>query len=401
MAIWSFTAERVARLKEQIANKKAQHDELLALSEKDLWCIDLDAFMEEWERQLLLDKEIQTNINRMGRRASKKIGAGRGRKAARDDDDYDPGAAKKTKGKKAAPKAAETKSHQRFAEMFSAKPKAKPKEEDEDAAMKSEFSDDDLAAFTAKAAPKKSESVEPSETNARGRRAAAAKPKAWIVESDSDGESMLGDINDMVKGIGKSEAPTSSSSRGRVSLISMSQGGSGGRQELPKTKPKRTFDFSDDDTNYEMLAKSSPRKSIRGDEDDIDQFLSDDDFPAPTAKAATAAAAPKAPKPVAPPKKRAAAAPKKAAPKKKEVLSPAAKAYAKKAATRKAVSEDEAEEEEEEESFAPRRPARAARAARGAAKAKPKYFDSEDEDDDGDFGGGDGDSDDPFGMDSD
>ena len=150
MAIWSFTAERLAKLKEQIAKKKQEHDDLLALSEKDLWCADLDGFMEEWDRQLRLDAEIQTNINRMGRRVSKKIGAGRGRKAARDDDDYDPGAAKKGKAKaKAVPKP-ETKSHQRFAEMFSAKPKAKPKDDDEDEDVKSEFSDDDFEAFTAK-----------------------------------------------------------------------------------------------------------------------------------------------------------------------------------------------------------------------------------------------------------
>lgn len=400
MAIWSFTAERLAKLKEQIVKKKQDHDDLLALSEKDLWCADLDEFLGEWEQQLRLDAEIQTSINRMGRRASKKIGAGRGRKAARDDDDYDPGAAKKGKARaKAAPKAepkAETKSHQRFAEMFSAKPKAKPKPKDDDSDedMKSEFSDDDLAVFKAKPAPKKSDSVEP-EAQARGRRAAAAKPKAWIVddESDSDGDNLLGDIDEMVKGISKPEGP---SSKGRVSLFSMSQGGSGSGKELPKTKskPSRTFDFSDDDTNYEMLAKSSPRKSIRGDEDDIDQFLSDDGFQAPVAKAAQS----KAPKPVAPPKKRgrSAAAPKKAEPKKKEVLSPAAKAYAKKAA-RKPVSEDEEEMEEEEdeemeESIAPRRPARAARGAR----ARPKYVDSEEEEESFQAG----ESDDPFGMDS-
>ena len=391
MPVWSFTAERLAKLQEQIAKKKEEHDALLALSEKDLWCADLDSFSEEWDRQLRLDAEIQTNINRMGRRVSKKLGAGRGRKAVRDDDDYDPSAAKKGKAKaKAAPKV-ETKTHQRFAEMFSAKPKPKPKEEDEDEDVKSDFSDDDFAAFTAKtSAPKKSESVEPSETAARGRRAAASKPKTWIVdESDSDGDNMLGDIDNMVKGIGKQ--PEGASSKGRVSLFSMAQSGAG--KDLPKTKskPSRTFDFSDDDTNYEMLAKSSPRKSIKGD-DDIDQFLSDDGFASPAPKAP----APKAPTPVAPPKKRGrpAAAAKAKPEKKKEVLSPAAKAYAKKAA-RKPASEEE--DEEMDESIAPRRPARAARAAR-ATKAKPKYVDSDEEDDSFQAGG---DSDDPFGMDSD
>ncbi|SPN98603.1 related to DNA topoisomerase II [Cephalotrichum gorgonifer] len=456
MAIWSFTAERLEKLKEQIDKKKQEHDDLLVLSEKDLWCSDLDAFLIEWEKQLKLDAEIQTSINRMGRRVSKKIGAGRGRKGAvADDDDFEPTKAKakgKAKAKPAvAPKVEKT--HQRFAEMFSAKPKAKPKEEDaSDAGGASDFSDDDFAAIkgktatSAKAKKSESESVEPVETMARSKRAAAAKPKAWIVDSDSDsdGDNLLGDIDNMVKGISK---PAGSSAQGRVSLFTMTQGGTGSNLPKAKTKP-RTFDFSEDDTNYEMLAKSSPRKSIKGDEDnDIDQFLSDDDnFPPP--KAASKAA----PKPVAPPKR--AAAPKAKPKASKETLSPAAKAYAKKA-SKKAVSEDEDEDvggrnedegedseveevsaappkrgrpaaaakakpkakpakattapaakrkaaakkavsddDEEEESFAPRgRPARAAR----AAKPKAKYVESDDEEDDFQE---DADSDDPFAMDS-
>ena len=416
MAIWSFTSERVDKLKEQIAKKKQEHDDLLILSEKDLWCADLDDFLEEWERQLRLDAEIQTDINRMGRRVSKKIGAGRGKKAAsRDDDDYDPGAGKKSKPRaKAAPKAAkpETKTHERFAEMFNTKPKAKPKTEDDDD-VKSEFSDDDFVAFKAKTATaKKSESAEPSETGGRSRRAATTKPKAWIVDEsdDSDGDNLLGDIDEMVKGIKKPEGPPTA--KGRLSLFNMSQGGQSSSLPKTKAKPARTFDFSsEDDTNYEMLAKPSPRKSVvdEGGDNDIDQFLSDDGMPPPAKAAAKPAAKPAvkkaAPKPVAPAKRGrpAAAATKAKKGQEKGTLSPAAKAYAKKAA-RKADSDDEMEvdgkkeeEEEEEVSIAPRRPARA---ARGAAKAKPKYVVSDDDDDDESFGGGE-DSDDPFAMDSD
>merc|ERR1711964_388316 len=45
-----------------------------------------------------------------------------------------------------------------------------------------------------------------------------------------------------------------------------------------KTKPSRTFDLSDDadETNYEMLAKSSPHKAPPA-KDNLDSFLSDDD----------------------------------------------------------------------------------------------------------------------------
>ena len=93
MPIYALTSERLERLKKQIAAKKAEHDELEKLSEKDLWCRDLDEFSEEWERQKVLDNEIKNNIRNMGRRRSKKIGAGgsRGKRAKGDDDDFDPG----------------------------------------------------------------------------------------------------------------------------------------------------------------------------------------------------------------------------------------------------------------------------------------------------------------------
>ena len=55
MPIWSLTLERLEKLKSMIAAKKAEHDELDALSEKDLWCNDLDEFEAEWEAQLKLD----------------------------------------------------------------------------------------------------------------------------------------------------------------------------------------------------------------------------------------------------------------------------------------------------------------------------------------------------------
>src|SRR5690348_7894604 len=100
MPIWSLTLERLEKLKNLIAAKKAEYDELNALSEKDLWVKDLDGFVEEWHTQLKLDEEITTDIRRMGRRVSSKIGAGKGRRAAKDDDDYQP--EKKTKPK--APK---------------------------------------------------------------------------------------------------------------------------------------------------------------------------------------------------------------------------------------------------------------------------------------------------------
>ncbi|KAJ6436459.1 DNA topoisomerase 2 [Purpureocillium lavendulum] len=62
MPIWSLTAERLNKLNDDISRKKGEHDDLLAKSEKDLWCVDLDEFMVEWEQQLALDAKTQTSI---------------------------------------------------------------------------------------------------------------------------------------------------------------------------------------------------------------------------------------------------------------------------------------------------------------------------------------------------
>ena len=50
MPIYSLTAERLERLKKQIAAKKKEHDDLEKLDEKDLWSRDLDEFLEEWAK---------------------------------------------------------------------------------------------------------------------------------------------------------------------------------------------------------------------------------------------------------------------------------------------------------------------------------------------------------------
>ncbi|KAL0933159.1 DNA topoisomerase 2 [Colletotrichum truncatum] len=178
MPLWSLTYERLERLQRQIDNKKAEHDALLALSEKDLWCQDLDDFVAEWENQMALDAEIQTSIRRLGRRVSKKIGAGKGRKAKKDDDDYEP--ERKRAGAKlkaaAAPKVTE-KAAERFAAMFEKqKTKTKAKED----AGSDAFSDDDFAALGKKGASK------PAATADKPQRAATTKKKPIYTLSDTD-----------------------------------------------------------------------------------------------------------------------------------------------------------------------------------------------------------------------
>lgn len=76
MAIWSLTQERVEKLMRQIGDKEEETDALIKLSPKDLWNIDLDAFVEEWNLQLLEESERAKKIQRMGRRASHKLGIG-------------------------------------------------------------------------------------------------------------------------------------------------------------------------------------------------------------------------------------------------------------------------------------------------------------------------------------
>ncbi|KAL1901317.1 DNA topoisomerase 2 [Sporothrix stenoceras] len=462
MAIYSFTQERLERLKKQIDAKKEQYDELNSKSEKDLWCTDLDEFMKEWENQLMLDADVQTTIRRMGRRASKKIGAGgRGRKV-KDEDDYvekKPARAPKVSAAMKALNAAKPveKTSQRFAEMFSAKPKAKPAASQKlggDGA-EDDFSDDDFAAL---AKPKKGKAAAPAPIAAadrvvdlsddemdevvptiasavaggRTKRAAATKAKTWTLDSESDPEEddddeMLGDVGAMVKGIGGSEAKASSSSaNGRLSLFAMSrpetsQGdNSGSGSSLPKTvRPKpstKSFDFdSHDDTNYEALALSSPRKSTKGDDDVKSEDDDDDDDVRPsgnksainsTALSIGSTLAKKGrgrpaggakPRPKEEPKKSAAAS---------TQLSPAAKAYAtKKAQARAALFDSDDSMDDMEEAIVQRKPAAKATATKAAAakpaakavaakpvakraaraatttKKKPVYVDSENEDD--------------------
>ncbi|KAI0971156.1 DNA topoisomerase [Xylaria arbuscula] len=425
MPIWSFTQERLDRLKEQIAKKKTEHDELQKLSEKDLWCKDLDDFEAEWENQLRLDQEITTGIRRMGRRTSKKIGAGRGRKAKDADNEYAPTAKRGPKPgtKKAADKVAEKPAPSASSKLTLnswAKPQLDGQDDDPDP-----FDDDDYAALKSKPAKKaapvlKEESDDDDEppTKSRGKRAAAttaSKSKAWTVfaDSDSDDDKMLGDVGDLVKGMtsNNNAADSSENMTGRLSLFAMSRPKSSDGSTTLKTKgkPSKTFDSdSNDETNYEMLAKS-PHKTAKA--DDLDSFLSDDEPPAVTKAASKAKAVTRPTAEESKPKPKVSAAsagpavkkktgraagtknePKKAA-LKQTTLSPAAKAYATKKAGQKAkpkkddfdISDDDDDDVEmEEPDSPPPRPAagrgRPGRAA--AAKAKPVYVYTVDSDDD-------------------
>jgi DNA topoisomerase II len=447
MAIWSFTQERLDKLKEQIVKKKVQHDELEALSEKDLWMADLDEFEVEWENQLRLEAEITTSIRRMGRRASKKIGAGAGGKGrkVKDDDDYAPVAKSKTVAKAAKPKVVERKTQDTFAAKFTAKSEKRAMGGDAAADESDAFSDDDYAALKSShnkkpvvaskpsAVAEFAEDVDMSDAPApapapvagRSKRAAASKAKTWVVDDDSEEDTKDFnddiDIGDLVKGIPGGSADSGENKSGRVSLFAMSRPesshGTGAATKSVKTKPSKTFDFdSHDDTNYEMLAKPSPHKTVARDE--VDELLSedsdDDDIlpakPAAKAKASElkpgvskargkAAAATTKAKPAPAVAKKAAAKPLQ--------LSPAAKMYAKKKTTAPKPKTDpfdmsDDEEDDIAEPVSPvSKPAARSRPGRAAATKKKHAYQLSDDDEDDDVAAPPADEDedsDPYGL---
>ena len=376
MPIWSLTLERLEKLERAIKAKKAEHDELQAKTEKDLWCADLDEFLVEWDAQEALDAKIKTNIRRMGRRVSKKIGAGKTRKP-KAEDDYEP--EKKSRGKKAAPKV-ETKSSQRFADMFSAKPKLKQEATDDDAFD----DDDDFSALSrskpaAKPAPKTSAaqsrslttsarpSAEPEPAPVK-RVAAVSARKFMDLSSDSDNDDdMLGDIGDLVKGVPKDSAEPS----GRFGLHGMSSTSS---DAASKAAPPQ-FDGADEEEDVKP-ALDGPT---------IDSFLSDDDEDVKpkkkTAASKSSAAAAVAGlsdvkksrgRPAAGKAKGKEPAKAKAEPQ-QTTLSPAAKAYAAKKASKKPTLDDS--DEDEMADSPPPKPAARGRPGRAAAARRPIVLD--------------------------
>lgn len=390
MPIWSLTAERLEKLNDAIAKKKAEHDELQAKSEKDLWCEDLNDFMAEWDKQVAIDAEIQTKIRRLGRRVSKKIGAGKNSKA-KDDDDYAPVKKSRAKGKAAPVKPkVETKSAQRFADMFGSKPRVKKEAEEDNVELSDNFSDDDFAALSRKPAASKrarpisaaasasqSQSEEPEARPLQ--RAAASKARTLFdddSESENEGDNMV-DVGSLVKGIGGTPKEESV-------------------PPAPLTKSISARSFQIDDDDDDLLAPSPPAKSMSK-EDILDSLLSDGDKPAvpsiPGLAAIKKSARPKAS--VAKPK--ANAAPKsKATASKPLTLSPAAKMYAARKNTKATALPDDSDEDVTRPgSPSPKRAAPPrARPGRAAAR-RPIVVDEDDslmaDDQDG--------SDDPFEMD--
>lgn len=336
MQIYSLTLERLERLKKQIAAKKAEKDELEALNEKDLWIRDLDAFIEEWENQMRLDDEIRTNIRKMGRRVSKKIGAGKGGKRKNDDDDFMPG---KGKGRPAVKKvnkvvapAVTTTAQSRFMSTF-----AKPSTKKPVATDGADDSDEDFTASFGReskkptpapsAAPAKKpdlmdldddddfaalEDPEPKpKPKALPARRAAKKiaPIVDLSESDLDDDDDFADLEEPEP---KAATATNGSKKSSADLsdedeefAEAEETKSKAAAPLKKTakKPSPVVDLSDDDDVFvepeEPKSKAAPAK--RTAKKPIIDLSDDDDFAdleEPKPKAAPAKKAAKKPSPV-------------------------------------------------------------------------------------------------------
>ena len=382
-------------------DKKDEIDTLDRLSEKDLWCEDLDAFVLEWEDQLRQDAEITKTIRNTNRRRSNKIGAGgkptgKGR-LKKEDEEFTLGAKKKAPAKalKADPikgvTKVQSKPHQGFMDMFTNKPKPKSAGRF-DGGDDSGMSDDDFAALAAPEAdgPKLDAGT------GRSKRAAASAPKKWIVDDDdeneSDDDNLLGDIDNMVKGIGGNDKQDTVTGNSRLSLFAMSTS-NGDRPSsstgLPKqkSKPSKVVDLSEDETNYEMLARSSPQKPPAKDE--VDGFLSSDDEVIPVASKKAPVQKAKATKETSKLKKAPVAKkPAAEAESKPASHSPAAKAYAAKQNRLQQISktigysDDNSDDEDMEE--APPLPAKPAAKGRQASSktTATKYALSDDSDED-------------------
>ena len=272
-------------------------------------------------------------------------------------------------------------------------PKPKPKAED---------SDDDFLEI-AKEAPK------PAAQSSRAR-----KPVKYDAPSDSEsdnGDDLLGDVSQMVKGIGGG-----GDSDSRQFFSERSRAGSSASLKAP-AKSSKASEFDPDETDYSKLVpQNSPRRSLQIKPKEASRIEDDDeeDEEEPPAKPASKAKAP--PKAKAAPKAAATAAPKARGRPKKDAaapapaaLSPAAKAYASKQAKTKKkpvddYSEDDidamandildspagkpnanasADDDDDDDEPAPRRASAARPSRRTATQAKKSYVIEDESEDEG------------------
>lgn len=387
MPLWSLTQERVEKLLKQIGEKEEEVDALMKLSKEDLWRKDLDEFINEWRFQLEDEHKRRREI-RKGRRVSKKFATSASSKPTikkrkglgdgSDDSDFE---AVVPKAKKSAPAPKPVQKQRSIAAYVAPKTNALKNAMEHRKLYTDGTSDpiedpqDAAPVASTRVVPVKAEADNDGGVSQAGNRRARAvtkKPANYALLSDSEsdnGDGLLADLGDMVKGLPTKTSTDSGSESRTLFSASISRPSSSHGYKIP-TKPaaRDVMDLPDDETDYKMLApQSSPRRSIivtnreethilddeteeeaypakatqkavsgKGkavieDDSDSDIVVSKASKKAPVKKAAKAAE-PKAKKP----------APKKAAPAPKVTQSPVANAYAKRLAKKRAMdSEDE------------------------------------------------------------
>jgi DNA topoisomerase-2 len=460
MPLWSLTQERVDKLLRQISDKEIQMDTLIKLSKEDLWRRDLDDFIAEWRFQLEEEQQRQHNIAKTAknRRTSKKFKIGpavKKRKGLGDDsgdDDFEVAKPSKKQTKITAFKAPRatmvedlpktnafvglSKMMQKSStdgtsddpdvidddgdlDLVSKKPKAEAKQK----AAKPEVSghvhskskskttaltkDSDTAARSRQEATKADSDVEEiaSKPVARQARAVTKKQINYGADTDSDnGDDLLGDVSNMVKGLpsatGESRSFFSTSVSRPIS--------SAGYKPASRAPLKVVDDLSDDETDYtKLVPQQSPRRSIlvTAKESNITDDEEDDEDmdirPAPSRQPPKAALPAQKPtkataltaktKPQTKVMKKAAAT----APVKKNPQSPVAKAYAKRLAKKRVIDSDDdidamaddildsaGSEKDFKEPSPPARKASARPARRAATTTKKATYAFDDDDDD-------------------
>ncbi|KAI9811082.1 MAG: DNA topoisomerase 2 [Pycnora praestabilis] len=458
MAIWSLTKERVEKLLQQIGDKESEIDALIKLSKEDLWTKDLDCFINEWELQLDEEAQRAKKVASLGRRASTKLKIGAKGPPARkvknegdDPDDFDFGAPKPKKpavmhrvepkqgllgylSKKSPPGKPFVKpgANALINALKSTTATSQPSDSQPELRIDgasdpiSEGNDNPIAPVFEKARAAAAKVIAPIDLDesaseeeiarpaiTRKPRAAAIKKIKYGGTSDSEGDNgdnLLGDVSNMVKGIGGGLGNQTSSTKPLFSTTMSRPGSSAGLPRVAtKTTTKPIIDFSDDETDYsKLIPQSFPQKlAAKAAKDTLLPDDEDDSFDLITTKPALKATktAPKsvvkpitkaaaAPRPKNPPAKRATPVP---APPKNGPFSPAAKAYAaKQAKANNKLSpalEDEADEvdaiandiladgdTEMAESPPRAAAARPSRRAAAAVKAKPTYIVDDDSD---------------------
>lgn len=269
-------------------------DKLIKLSKEDLWKRDLDLFIDEWRAQLDEEHQRKRRINNMGRRTSTKVKVAasgpsiKKRKGLGDDedDDFDD----RPKAKKPAPPKVKRKevivekSKEPLLKTWlsgnGTQGKNPPKYHDGNTSEAEQEPENANGLVTeakkAKPAPQKKAVAAPKEPEeeetvtkpvARKGRAVASKPISYGAASESDdsnGDDLLGDITNMVKGLPGGETESSTDTKSFFSTSRAIPTGSTGLKTAPLAPTKTYAEISDDDdTNFMgLVPQQSPRRSI-------------------------------------------------------------------------------------------------------------------------------------------